>query len=185
MTTLDDRKKAQNSEASGFLLKPVDRSRLTGLIATLNQDFGNPEPPRPTQEAPPATAPAPADPSSPILLVEDDPTNRQILARMLRKHGLPVVEVGDGKAALDCVRETPPSLIILDLMLPVMDGLTFVQHLHSVPAHRSIPIIVLTAKDLTTEDRRRMGESVRKILQKGSCKREDILSEVTRSRTAS
>lgn len=187
MTILDERKKAQHLEAAGFLLKPVDRSRLTALLASLDQGASVPEAPRPVQEEPrpAAAAPAPPDANGPILLVEDDPTNRQILARLLRKQGLPVVEAGDGRTALDRVGETPPSLIILDLMLPVMDGLTFLQHLHAHPTHRHIPVVVLTAKDLSAEDRGRMGESVRKVLLKGSCKREDILGEVTRSRIAS
>jgi len=120
-----------------------------------------------------------------VLLVEDDLTNRQLLARLLRKQGMAVVEAGDGRSALERVSEATPSLIILDLMLPVMDGITFVQQLRKNPTHHAIPIVVLTAKDLTAEDRERLGDSVRKVLQKGSCKREDVLGEINRARVAS
>jgi CheY-like chemotaxis protein len=195
MTMLDERKKAQALEADGFLLKPVDRSRLTAVLAGLAPGGAEQPPlaeaatrqPEAQGEATAAPSAPPTPPSAsdgPILLVEDDPTNRQILARTLRKQGLPVVEAADGQAALERVHEAPPSLIILDLMLPVMDGLTFVQRLRAEPAHRGIPIIVLTAKDLTAEDRGRMGDSVRKVFQKGSCKRDDILGEVARFRAA-
>jgi CheY-like chemotaxis protein len=188
MTMLDERKKAQALGAADFLLKPVDRARLASLMHTFRPAA---EPAAEPAQAPPAAqapAPAPAaapDSGGPVLLVEDDPTNRQLLARLLRKQGMAVVEAGDGRSALERVGEATPSLIILDLMLPVMDGITFVQQLRKDPARRAIPIIVLTAKDLTAEDRGRLGDSVRKVLQKGSCKREDVLGEINRARVAS
>src|SRR5262249_55924170 len=125
-TMLDERNRAQGLGAAGYLLKPVDRSRLLAVVESYRPE--------------PETAPGP------ILVVEDDATNREVLTRMLRRRGLPVVEAENGAVALQLVAQTRPSLIVLDLMLPVMDGLTFVRELHRVPAHRSIPIVVQTSK---------------------------------------
>jgi CheY-like chemotaxis protein len=89
-----------------------------------------------------------------------------------------VSEAEHGRAALERVAEDRPELILLDLMMPEMDGFQFIEELRKQEAWRAIPIIVVTAKDLTEEDRLRLNGYVEKILQKGAYSRDDLLAEV-------
>jgi len=79
-----------------------------------------------------------------ILLVEDDPDARDEMASILRREGYDVVAVGDGQEALEMVRRETPALILLDLMMPVMDGFEFRVRQMQDPALAGIPIIVLS-----------------------------------------
>jgi DNA-binding response OmpR family regulator len=78
-----------------------------------------------------------------ILVVDDEATIREVVSRYLAREGFQVQEAADGFEALDAIKDTPPDLIVLDLMLPGLDGLTLTQHLRQ---DREIPIIMLTAK---------------------------------------
>ena len=88
------------------------------------------------------------------------------------------MEAENGRAALQRLAERTPTLIILDLMMPEMDGFDFILELRKTPAWRSIPVVVLTAKDVTEDDRRRLNGSVAKILRKAAYRREELLLEV-------
>ena len=89
-----------------------------------------------------------------------------------------VAEAETGRVALDRVAENRPELIVLDLMMPEMDGFSFIEALRQNLAWRSIPIVVVTAKDLTEEDRLRLNGYVQYIVDKGSHNQEDLLREV-------
>ena len=82
--------------------------------------------------------------------------------------------------ALERVAASQPELILLDLMMPEMDGFAFLEALRQQDAWRTIPVVVVTAKDLTLEDRRRLNGSVEQILQKGAYSREALLHEIHR-----
>ena len=84
----------------------------------------------------------------------------------------------NGRVALQRVAEQRPALILLDLMMPEMDGFQVVEALREREAWRSIPIVVVTAKDLTAEDHLRLNGYVEKILQKGAYSREALLAEI-------
>jgi CheY-like chemotaxis protein len=99
---------------------------------------------------------------------------------MLKQQGWPVTEAENGRVALQRMAEQRPVLIVLDLMMPTMDGFTFIAELRQREEWRTIPIIVLTAKDLTPEERQRLNGSVAQILSKGAYSREDLLDEVRR-----
>jgi hypothetical protein len=86
---------------------------------------------------------------------------------------------------LQRMSERQPDLILLDLMMPEMDGFQFLDEVRRQDAWRSIPVIVITAKELTPEDRRRLNGSVEKILQKGAYSREELIGEVRNLVTAS
>jgi len=88
------------------------------------------------------------------------------------------VEAQNGRAALERMSERVPGAILLDLMMPEMDGFEFVDALRKREAWRHIPIVIVTAKDLTAEDRERLNGSVVRILQKGAYDQQELLAEV-------
>ena len=80
-----------------------------------------------------------------VLLVEDAPFLRYAFARLLRMHGFDVKEAMDGREALDCVTDFHPQLVLTDLMMPVMDGVELIRHLHANPDTTEIPVVAITA----------------------------------------
>ncbi|HET6522788.1 MAG TPA: response regulator, partial [Geminicoccaceae bacterium] len=116
-----------------------------------------------------------------VLVVEDDPAARAHTRALVERQGFGVVEAADGAAALARLREAgsgPVDLILLDLLMPVMDGFELLVELRREPAWRAIPVVVLTAKDLTDDDHRRLNGGVAGIMQKGSVSRTEILAEL-------
>jgi CheY-like chemotaxis protein len=97
---------------------------------------------------------------------------------MLESEGFAVVEAENGRVALERLRGEPPSLILLDLMMPEMDGFEFVTEFRRHEAWRAIPIVVITARDLSRDDHERLNGYVQKILQKGAHGRDQLLAEV-------
>lgn len=97
---------------------------------------------------------------------------------MLHQEGWTVSEAKNGRVALERIAEHRPVLILLDLMMPEMDGFEFVTELRQHEEWQTIPIVIVTAKDLTPEDRLRLNGSVERILQKGAYRREELLQEV-------
>ena len=89
-----------------------------------------------------------------------------------------VAEAENGRVALERVAQNRPELIVLDLMMPEMDGFGFLEELRQNEAWRSIPVIVVTAKDLTTEDRQRLNGYVQYVVNKGTHGREELLQEL-------
>jgi DNA-binding response OmpR family regulator len=98
---------------------------------------------------------------------------------LLEKQGLEVDEAGDARTALTRLDEEWPGLILLDLLMPGMDGFAFLGELQRRGEGRSVPVIVLTAKDLTAADYQRLDGPIEKILRKGSLGHEQLLAEVS------
>src|SRR5690606_21429430 len=117
--------------------------------------------------------------SGAALVVEDDPATREMLRRILKKDGWNVVEAENGRVALERMAVAEPAVILLDLMMPEMDGFAFVDALRQHPEWRGIPVVVLTAKTLTAEDRIRL-QGVARVFQKGEQPGTDVLAEVRR-----
>src|SRR5262249_48589682 len=113
-----------------------------------------------------------------VLVVDDDQDQRRRLRDMLAKEGLEVDEASDGRVALTQLDKQWPDLILLDLLMPGMDGFAFLGELQRRREGRSVPVVVLTAKDLTSADYQRLGRPIEKILRKGSLGREQLLAEV-------
>ncbi len=113
-----------------------------------------------------------------VLLVEDDPGTREMFRRLLETEGWQVTEAENGRVGLERLTQQMPALIILDLMMPEMDGFEFVAELRKNEYWRLIPILVVTAKELNTDDHLRLNGYVQKILQKGDYRREELLSDV-------
>lgn len=156
LTMVDEKNLGYALGAADYLTKPIERDRL---VAVLNKYRCN-------------------QPHCSVLLVEDDPTTREMMRRMLEKENWVVAEAENGRAALERVVECQPELILLDLMMPEMDGFEFIVELRKQAAFWSIPIVVITAMDLTQEDRARLNGYVTQILQKGAFSREELLDQV-------
>jgi signal transduction histidine kinase/DNA-binding response OmpR family regulator len=156
LTIVDDKGKGYALGAAEYMVKPIDRDRLAAVL-------------RPYRSA-----------SHPfrVLVVEDEAVTREMLRRALEKEGWDVIEAEHGRAALELVAEARPGLILLDLMMPEMDGFEFVAELRQNEAWRVIPVVVVTAKDLTAQDRLRLNGYVEKILQKQAYSQDALLAEV-------
>ena len=102
-------------------------------------------------------------------MVDDSEDVRAVVRATVEKAGLKTVEAENGQAALDWLKKNPaPALVLLDLMMPVMDGFTFLEQVKDVPALAQVPIVVLTAKDLTEDERRVVNERTLLVLTKGA-----------------
>jgi CheY-like chemotaxis protein len=113
-----------------------------------------------------------------VLVVEDVPAMREMLVRMVGNKEWSVASAENGLAALECITQRKPSLILLDLRMPVMNGFEMVAELHKHEDWRKIPVVVISAKELTTDDRERLQGHVQKILQKGDFSRDELMREV-------
>lgn len=157
MTTIIDNKNLGYAlGASDYLLKPIDRQQLVAVLQKYQSD---------------QVAPA-------IMVVEDNPAMREMMRRQLEKGNWDVIDAENGCEALKLLETHTPGLILLDLMMPEMDGFEVIRALRQHPQWRSIPIIVVTSKELTDADRERLNGSVEKILQKGTYNRQTLLQEV-------
>jgi signal transduction histidine kinase/DNA-binding response OmpR family regulator len=156
ITMSDDREKGFSLGASEFMTKPFNRDRLVSVLERMG------------------VVPS----KQPILVVEDDPANRDLIRRLLEKAGWVVEEAENGEAALQRIDANRPSLVLLDLMMPHVDGFDLIARMREREELRAIPVVVITAKDLTEEDRDRVTENVRKVLQKGRYSRDELLAYV-------
>jgi CheY-like chemotaxis protein len=120
--------------------------------------------------------PEPGD--RPILIVEDDEISSHLLRRNLEREGFTALVAPDGKAALDLIQLHLPALILLDLMMPEMDGFEFAQKLRARKGLADVPVVVLTAKELTEEERLLLRGNVTTILQKQTLTEETLHSEL-------
>jgi len=113
-----------------------------------------------------------------VLIVEDDPTTQEMMELMLTKEGLMVVTANNGREGMEKVAKQQPDLILLDLMMPEMDGFEFVTLLRQNQEWRKIPVVVLTAKDITSEDRIKLRNQVQNVFQKSVYDKNKLLSEI-------
>ena len=102
-----------------------------------------------------------------ILVVDDDAGERTMMDRLLTSLGLEVVTAEDGQEALEAIRMEAPDAVLLDLVMPVMNGMTFLKHLRANPLHTGLPVIVLTAKELTRSEQKELGEMASGVVIKG------------------
>ena len=158
VTILDEKTRGYSLGATEYMVKPIDRERLAGVLRTLCGE-----------------RPAPH-----VLLVEDEEVTRATIRRTLGDAGWSVSEAENGSAALERLAERQPDVILLDLVMPEMDGFEFLTALRSNPAWRGIPVVVLTAMDLSPEDHRALNGAVERVLQKGARDRDQLLDEIRR-----
>jgi CheY-like chemotaxis protein len=147
LTIVDERTMGYSLGASEYMTKPVDRNRLIELLRRFAAT---------TREAV-------------VLVVDDSEDVRAVVRATVEKAGLKTVEAENGQAALDWLKKNQaPALVLLDLMMPVMDGFTFLERVKDVPELAQVPIVVLTAKDLTEDERRVVNERTLLVLTKGA-----------------
>jgi signal transduction histidine kinase/DNA-binding response OmpR family regulator len=158
LTMVDNKGLGYALGVADYFNKPVDRDRLASV---LNNYRGGDKP------------------TGAVLVIEDDAPTRDIMSRTLQKEGWLVAEAENGRTGLERVAVKRPDVILLDLMMPVMDGLEFLRELRNTPAWRTIPVIIVTAKDLSAEERLQLNGYVQKIVQKGASIREELLAEVS------
>jgi len=154
LTISGNRKRAYELGAADFLVKPVDRKRLRDV---LNRHRGV---------------------HSRVLLVDDDKGTRKVMKNLVAREGFLVMEANDGREALDQIEKAVPDLILLDVMMPEMDGFEFLEQLRSKSEWRSIPLVVVTAKDLSDDERQRLSGRFESISQRGVSAPEEMLDKL-------
>jgi CheY-like chemotaxis protein len=153
MTIIDEKNRGYALGATEYLVKPVDRQNLVDVLRALCGSAGRH-----------------------LLVVDDDDLGRRQMREVLEQRGWTVTEASDAHDALTKLSEVPPDVIILDLMMPGMDGFEFLEEIRRKAEWRDIPVVVITAKDLTDADRIRLNGGVERIIQKTDCG--DMLGEV-------
>ena len=157
LTMVNNREMGFSLGVDDYMLKPIDRG---AFVRTLRR-YCMPQ----------------NDPT--ILVVEDDAITREMLRTSIEKEHFTVIEACNGREGLEQLSKTRPALILLDLMMPEMDGFHFTREVRAHPEWRDIPILVMTAKDIDAEDRERLDGQVSRILQKGACGREELLTAIS------
>jgi signal transduction histidine kinase/CheY-like chemotaxis protein len=156
LTMVDDPVRGFTLGASEYATKPVNRRRLSQILKKF------------TCVRPPC----------PVLVIDDDALTRSLTRTILEKEGWVVSEAENGIQALRSMEINRPSLIFLDLLMPEMDGFAFAAEVRMHPEWRSIPIVVVTAQDLSSDDRRRLNGHVETILRKHGDSRDALLEQV-------
>jgi adenylate cyclase len=161
LTLADERNRGYALGAADYLLKPIERDALRKLIAK----FGS---------AAPGSALR-------VLIVEDDEDTRKQWHRLLATEGCVVEEAENGRVALERIVHALPDLIILDLIMPEMDGFEFLVELHKQSAFRAVPVVVVTAATLSDEDHRRLSGGVERVLAKAAFDRNELHEELRKT----
>ena len=156
VTIVDEQRRGIALGAAGYLTKPIDRDRLVAILSRLRA----------------------ADAPGSVLVVEDDEEQRQLVCATLGALGWTVREAANGRLALDAIAAELPDVILLDLMMPEMDGFELVAALQANAIWRDIPVVVVTALDLTAEDRQRLNGGVEQILSKHAFPPAELMARV-------
>ncbi len=156
LTIVDDKRAGFALGASEYLTKPIDREQLRRVLAKYRPSGG----------------------SGSVLVVEDDPSASDLLRRTLEGEGWTVKVARNGREALAQMDVEDPAIILLDLMMPEMDGFEFLSEIRSLPRASTVPVIVVTAKELTAVERSKLNGQVTTVLQKGDYSRDELLSEI-------
>lgn len=156
VSIVDDKHKGFSLGVADYMTKPIDRKRLLVLLERYKLDGsgGN------------------------VLIVEDDASTRQLMRRVFVSEGWRVREAANGRTGLELLREETPDLILLDLIMPELDGFEFVESLKTIPQATGIPVVVITGADLSDDDRQRLNGGVQQIIQKPEDGQPSFLSEI-------
>jgi len=153
VTFVSQRGLANSLGAADYVLKPVEWERFRQVMDRFRGGDGD------------------------VLVVDDDADTRQRMRTVLERNGWTVTEATNGLEALDQVAHAVPKLILLDLTMPVMDGFSFLRALRERPGCADVPVVVLSARDLTSEDRKRL-RGASQVLNKGDTSLRDLAGEL-------
>ncbi len=156
ITIVDDRNLGFALGAAEYFTKPIDWNRLTAVLRRLRGTGAGGH----------------------ALVVEDEPATQELLQRNLERDGWSVALAANGRMAIEALAARPPEIILLDLLMPEMDGFEFLDELRRRPEWHRIPVAVITSKDLTAEDRRRLNGRVARIIQKGTLSLDELAATV-------
>jgi len=156
-TIVSEKEYGLSMGAADYLVKPILEDELVAALERLDRRAGR----------------------HLVLVVDDQEESRNLLRRVIESQpGYEVVEATGGQEAITLVRQVQPHVIVLDLMMPDVDGFAVLEAIKTDEATRSIPIIVVTAKDLTQEERDRLNRGVEALLQKGLFEQQELLADV-------
>ena len=156
LTMVNDQQMGFALGAADYLTKPIDASRLQSALERYRRPLVQPT----------------------VLLVEDDTDLSERLGQLLQKTGWLVVPAMNGWVGLELLKTAKPTVILLDLLMPEMDGFEFLEALRDCEIGKSVPVVVITAKDLTEEDLRRLEGGVKRVFQKGANTMAEVLELV-------
>lgn len=155
LTIADDKNLGYSLGATEYLTKPFNRDHLLSILQRYQYPKGKT-----------------------VLVVEDDLPTRDMMVRTLVKEGWQVMEADHGKKALESVKLKIPNLVLLDLMMPEMDGFEFLGAFRHIPECVNVPVVVVTAKSLGAKEKTQLNGQVTQILQKSSLDREQLQAQL-------
>jgi signal transduction histidine kinase/DNA-binding response OmpR family regulator len=140
--------------AFDYLLKPFDREAIVAALGRISPAHHH------------------------LLVVDDDPNVVDLVRQLLADQPYDIEAAVDGQAALEAMAQRQPDVILLDLLMPRLDGFGVLEYLHHTPRYRHIPVLVLTAKSCTAEEQARLRTRVRTVIQKQGLERDGLIQEV-------
>ncbi|HLF02619.1 MAG TPA: response regulator, partial [Anaerolineales bacterium] len=161
LTIVDKKPLGLQLGAADYLVKPFDSQAMLAALQRITRANGGQHPKR-------------------LLVADDDPSVIDMVRQLLGEQ-YEIVSAADGVAALEAAARTRPDGILLDLLMPRLDGFGVIEQLQQNPEHRAIPIIVLTAKSLTADERARLKENVAQVIQKQGLEGEALLGELRKA----
>lgn len=156
VSMLDEKPLGFSLGAADYIVKPIDWERLSGTLQKLRAEL----------------------PSNEVLIVEDDAAMRDMLTRQLEKQTWSVRAAENGRVALEVLKTHTPGIVLLDLMMPEMDGFAFLEEFRRNKDWQHIPVIVVTAKDLSREDLAQLEGRIRKVVQKSAQTMDEVVAEI-------
>jgi CheY-like chemotaxis protein len=157
VSMLDERGKAFALGAADYLVKPVAREEVLDALHRC--------------------LPGLSDPRT-VVVIDDDPRDLDLVEASLGTEGYTVLRAASGEEGVELVRRELPAVVLLDLLMPGVDGFMVIELLRADPATRDVPVIVLTAKDMTAQDRRRLAGQISHLAQKGAYGRAELVALV-------
>jgi CheY-like chemotaxis protein len=145
--------------AADYLTKPIDVGLLTRVLNRHQGGDGR---------------------EARVLVIDDDPGTREVLRRALAREGWTVAVAVDGYKGLAFLRRSRPAVVLLDLMMPGMDGFEVLHAMRRNETWRDIPVVVITARDLTREEADWLTRHAEAVFQKGAYERGELIDEVER-----
>jgi CheY-like chemotaxis protein len=159
VSIVDERGLGFSLGAADYLTKPLDFSRLSSVV-NRHAKVGQ---------------------GQRVLVVEDDEATQELLQKRLTKEGWQVVAASNGREALERLTQGPPDLVLLDLMMPEMDGFEFLEAFRKQPGCAQVTVVVMTAKILTSEDRQRLRGQVAQIVEKQAMTPESLVLDIRKT----